>query len=1004
MVTTYIREKKAGPARALLCLLFAVLIAAGCISRGCAESGAQNTPAGSSNSIQTVDPFRYSERYSAVLYDNRSGLPTSEANAIAQTSEGFIWIGSYAGLVRYDGNTFEFFDSAMGISNVRCLFVDEQDRLWIGTNDSGVFLMARGEVQKWNKKDGLKSVSIRAITEDGNGTVYIGSIAGISMIDSALNLSVLQDERIDEQTIRDIRKGADGMIYGLTEAGDLFTAKDGKLVTFLSHEECRIEDIIAIFPDPRRPGDLYVGTGNSQVYHGSLERNFASLGVRDIAPLSYVERFEAINGQIWICAGNGIGKIDAEGFHSLENVPMNNSVGHVMPDYEGNLWFTSTRQGVMKIVRNQFSDLFERYSLSAEVVNSTCMYNQQLFIGTDSGLIVLDNGRKVNRIPVTKAVTASGTELEITDLLEYLAGVRIRSIIRDSKGRIWISTWRKYGLIRYDSGEALVFTPEDGLHSNRVRMVSECGDGSMLVANTGGLSIIADDRVTAGYGKKDGIDITEILCVVEGFNHDMILGSDGGGIYVISPDGTKHIGIDEGLASEVILRIKRSLSRDIYWIVTGNSLAFMTPDYQVTTIQEFPYPNNYDLYENSKGDVWVISSNGIYEISSDELLANGPIKPVFHGIANGLPYVATANSFSELTSDGDLYIASSVGVVKVNIEKPFENLSALKVALPYIDADSKRFYPDETGSFLIPADVHKLTIYPRVFNYLLINPQVSYRLKGFDLTDTTVSQQDLVPVDYTNLPNGTYHFNMLIKDPAGQADKTLSFQIVKGKETSVGAAGNIIINTAALFFMAGILIYASLFRKRGKPDDKLFYAMLFSNMILAAADEASGLLESSIFPGSRLLMIAVNMLSFICCAVFPYLLLLYLRCRIDQEKVTINKRTILYGIPCFLLIVLQIINLKTGWVFFIGKDNIYHFGPLSDLVFLPVAFYYLLSLIWIGRTDTRLILPGILLIAARICLGLWIRDIFSTAFIHTALLICIQISIMSRPLNKEEAL
>ena len=78
----------------------------------------------------------------------------------------------------------------------------------------------------------------------------------------------------------------------------------------------------------------------------------------------------------------------------------------------------------------------------------------------------------------------------------------------------------------------------------------------------------------------------------------------------------------------------------------------------------------------------MISSNGIYEIPAEELLAGGPVRPVFHGIANGLPYVATANSFSELTADGDLYIASSVGVVKVNIEKPFENIGELKVALP----------------------------------------------------------------------------------------------------------------------------------------------------------------------------------------------------------------------------------------------------------------------------------------------------------------------------------
>ena len=63
------------------------------------------------------------------------------------------------------------------------------------------------------------------------------------MVDSELNLTLVKDVRLDGQTIREIRPGADGIIYGLTSVGDLFTMKNGKLVTFLSHDECRIQDI-----------------------------------------------------------------------------------------------------------------------------------------------------------------------------------------------------------------------------------------------------------------------------------------------------------------------------------------------------------------------------------------------------------------------------------------------------------------------------------------------------------------------------------------------------------------------------------------------------------------------------------------------------------------------------------------------------------------------------------------------------------------------------------------
>ena len=125
--------------------------------------------AGVPNLPLSVDPTGRTEGFSAILYNNPNGLPTSEANAITETEEGFIWIGSYAGLMRYDGNMFERFDSTTGIANVRSLFVDSKDRLWIGTNDSGLFLMVKGSLQKWDQVEGMKSSSIRAVVEDTEG-------------------------------------------------------------------------------------------------------------------------------------------------------------------------------------------------------------------------------------------------------------------------------------------------------------------------------------------------------------------------------------------------------------------------------------------------------------------------------------------------------------------------------------------------------------------------------------------------------------------------------------------------------------------------------------------------------------------------------------------------------------------------------------------------------------------------------------------------------------------
>ena len=117
-----------------------------------------------------ADPIDGGENYSAVLYDNKNGLPISEANTIAQTEEGFLWIGCYSGLIRYDGNSFERIDADRGVGSVVRLFVDSRDRLWIGTNENGLAMMERGELRTWGEDDGLGSAKIRTIAGDENDT------------------------------------------------------------------------------------------------------------------------------------------------------------------------------------------------------------------------------------------------------------------------------------------------------------------------------------------------------------------------------------------------------------------------------------------------------------------------------------------------------------------------------------------------------------------------------------------------------------------------------------------------------------------------------------------------------------------------------------------------------------------------------------------------------------------------------------------------------------------
>ena len=241
------------------------------------------------------------------------------------------------------------------------------------------------------------------------------------------------------------------------------------------------------------------------------------------------------------------------------------------------------------------------------------------------------------------------------------------------------------------------------------------------------------------------------------------------------------IGLKEGLSSMVVLRIKRDEKRNLYWIITSNSIAYMTADFTVVTVKNFPYSNNFDMVENSKGEMWILASNGIYVVKVDELVDNEEINPTYFSIFNGLTSVATANSYSELTEDGDLYIAGSTGVSKVNIEREFADVVDIKMAVPYVDADGVDIYPDENGVITIPPHTKRVTIFGYVYTYSLMNPQVTYYLEGFDKDERTVASSEFEPVTYTNLHGKTYRFIMKLDDALNPGENELSVTIVKQK-------------------------------------------------------------------------------------------------------------------------------------------------------------------------------------------------------------------------------
>ena len=740
--------------------------------------------------------------YTAILYDSMNGLPTSEANAIAQNGDGFIWIGGYSGLTRYDGTEFYHFDPNWGVSSVFSLYVDSKDRLWIGTNENGVSCFEKGEFTHFGRAEGLRSYSIRDITEDVNGNIIIATTQGLAYVGGDMQIRAIESPQINAEYITSLVKDKGGRIYGLTLDGAFFELDDLKVTAFYQPENFgTVQTINAIYPDPERDNIFYMGTTGSQILTVALDGNINIIRRQSTGELQNIKSMLKNNGILWVTATNGLGYIDERSaFHTIDDIPMDNSIGHIMRDHEGNLWFTSSRQGVLKLVPDRFTDISKFAGLEPQVINSTCINGDDLYLGTDEGLIIL-NKDTLKRVE--------------NELSEKMQDVRIRCIKNDSEGNLWLCTHGDMGLVKYvpDTGSIICCNEQRGLDATKVRTVLELSDGRMAAATGNGLYILKDCRITEHYGHENGISTTEILCVAEDKKKGCLyLGSDGAGIYVTEGSRVRSIGFDDGLTSGVILQIKYDERRDIFWILTSNSIEYMK-DGVITPVTNFPYSNNLDIHFDNNGDAWVLSSNGIYIADADDMMTDKELDYNFYNTKSGLPYITTSNSRNFLDNDGHLYISGTTGCCMVNINSDYTNNDTVKLVVPMIEIDDTTTVIGDEESIVIPAGSRKITIDMFAITYALNNPRINYYLEGFDPAPIHTTKQEMHAVTYTNLDGGHYTFHLnAIDENTGEIAKSKVIHITK--ESSPYESPLFWTALAAAVILLTVLIMWRIFRKQ----------------------------------------------------------------------------------------------------------------------------------------------------------------------------------------------
>ncbi|WP_158589506.1 HD domain-containing phosphohydrolase [Butyrivibrio sp. CB08] len=720
-----------------------------CIVLGMSMLAPLNVQAASGSKTGTSD---YND-YVQSIYSSNNGLPCGEANDIAQTNDGVLWIGTYAGLYRYNGREFRWVDEYESVKNVNCLYVDEEGRLWIGTNDNGLSIVIREKlVNVIDQSSGLPSNSVRSIVRATDGYYYIGTSSSMQVL--MMNNGLKPANTLTEVNYAEsITSDKYAHVVAVSSDGTLFLMKGGAVIASLKLPgDAEVFKSCCFAPD----GKLKVGSSTNHIYTYDVfgdKFNYVSMltcdGVASINNLNFLE-----DGTMFISTDSGVSYVDDNGYHRINTNDFDNSIDHMLCDYQGNLWFTSSRLGLLRLAKSPFKDIYGSIGMERQVVNAIVAWQGCYYIGTDAGLDVVDK--------------ACHDQIHNT-LTSELQGKRIRCMYVDDQDHLWVCTYGS-GLWEYSkSGESWEYSAEKGSFGNRARIVTQLSDGTMMAAGDTGISFIKNHQVTRTIGHEDGLINSMILTVTERSDGTILAGTDGDGIAVLR-DGKveKMITRDDGLSSGVILRTIKDPKTDGVFVVTSNSLCYLDTDGSIRVLDKFPYFNNYDIWVKDEDTLFVMSSAGIYVVERDELVEGGQIAWELLDARRGLGTSLTANSWNYYNDNGELLLPCDTGVYKIDVEKYNSDVRSYRMQLASVNLDGVPQPIDNRGTITVRQGVNRVELGPEILNYTIQEPNVGYLLDGYDTQWTIVPQNSLNSINYVNLPAGNYTFRLAIFDSSGE--------------------------------------------------------------------------------------------------------------------------------------------------------------------------------------------------------------------------------------------
>jgi signal transduction histidine kinase/ligand-binding sensor domain-containing protein/CheY-like chemotaxis protein len=684
--------------------------------------------------------------YSIQTWSSEEGLLQNTIQAIAQSRDGYLWLGTQSGLVRFDGVRFVGVDLRSMANDV---ISDPAGRVWWASSNAGLIRRTGDRSVTWTSRDGVPGDFVRKVFRDREGTVWIGTSEGLGRLrdDQVVTFGGLASP------VGAFAQGKDGALW-IGTGGAGLARLAGSLSFWSVGDGLPDAHINALAVD--RSGDLWVGTprGLGRLRGGRWE----TFTARDGLPHDQVNALlEDREGNLWIGTQGGLARFQGGRFRTIAGDEVIRGVLSLCQDAEGSLWVGTETGGLVRLRPAPFTTLDPRGGREA-VWSVLEDRDGTLWIGTnDFGFLRLRGGE------ASYLTTADG-----------LPDNRVRSVVQGPRGDFWIGTTG--GLAHWQNGRIETWTRQDGLPDAAIRSLHLDRDGTLWIGTLEGLARLRGGTLES-FTLGSGLPRAAIHILRRDRSGRLLVGTGTG---LFRQAGERFEQVPGGPSAPVFSLLEDAdgtlwagtARAGLHRLRNGRWAVFLQRDGMFDDVA-------YHLLEDAQGRFWMSCNRGIHRVRRADLeaFAAGRLRRIpsaSFGAPEGMAAAEGSGASSPgalVSRDGRLWFPTIGGLAVVDPRAVRDNDRPPPVMLEEVLAGGTPLRWTGAEPVELPPDRRRLEIHYTALS--LVAPEkvrFRYRLEGFD--PDWVEAGTARSVVYTNLPSGSYTFRVAACNNEGVWNET----------------------------------------------------------------------------------------------------------------------------------------------------------------------------------------------------------------------------------------